>query len=58
MKLMDIARYKLEHNEASIAAIAQSLTFDPSNFTKFFKRFAGQTPKKYREDYLMGRLPH
>jgi AraC-like DNA-binding protein len=32
-----------------VADIAASLTYDPSNFTKFFKRFAGLTPKQYRE---------
>jgi AraC-like DNA-binding protein len=29
--------------------IARHLTFDPSNFTKFFKHFEGITPKKFRE---------
>jgi AraC-like DNA-binding protein len=32
-----------------IAQIAARLTYDPSNFTKFFKAFTGTTPKKFRD---------
>ena len=52
-KIMDVARKMLADNRQSIASIAQLLTFDPSNFTKFFKRFEGITPKQYREQRLM-----
>ncbi|MPR35057.1 helix-turn-helix domain-containing protein [Salmonirosea aquatica] len=52
-KILDVAKALLEQNEMTIAAIAALLTYDPSNFTKFFKRFAGQTPSQYREEYLM-----
>src|ERR1700750_65966 len=38
-KIMVIARDMLKDNDQSIAQIAFKLTFDPSNFTKFFKRF-------------------
>src|ERR1700712_4812519 len=48
-KIMVIARDMLKDNGQSIAQIAFKLTFDPSNFTKFFKRFEGVTPKQYRE---------
>jgi AraC-like DNA-binding protein len=48
-KIMRIAKTLLQDNNISIAAIAAQLTFDPSNFTKFFKRFEGVTPKQYRE---------
>ncbi|MBN9336496.1 MAG: helix-turn-helix transcriptional regulator [Chryseobacterium sp.] len=51
-KILDIARQHLEDNKISIAEIAKMLTYDPSNFTKFFKRFAGMTPKQYREAHL------
>ncbi len=51
-KILDIAKSMLEKNEVSINAIATLLTYDPSNFTKFFKRFANTTPKHYREAYL------
>ena len=48
-KIMTIARTMLVDTQRSVADIATTLTFDPSNFTKFFKRFQGVTPKQYRE---------
>lgn len=54
-KIMTIARQLLADNDASIAQIAMQLTYDPSNFTKFFKRFEGITPKQYREQVWSAR---
>ncbi|QIP15913.1 helix-turn-helix transcriptional regulator [Spirosoma aureum] len=51
-KIMAIARTMLRDNRRTIADIAMTLTFDPSNFTKFFKRFQGVTPRQYREAIL------
>ncbi len=51
-KIMDVAREQLRENKLSIGAIAMQLTYDPSNFVKFFKRFEGSTPKQYRERML------
>lgn len=51
-KIMNIAKAMLQKNNQSISAIARLLTYDPSNFTKFFKKFENNTPKQYREDYL------
>ncbi|MET6997098.1 helix-turn-helix domain-containing protein [Chitinophaga defluvii] len=51
-KIMHICRDMLQQPHTPIAAIASLLTFDPSNFTKFFKRFEGITPKQYREQVL------
>ena len=48
-KLMDIAKELILTTDLAIAEIARQLTFDPSNFTKFFKHFEGITPKKFRE---------
>ena len=48
-KLMDTAKQLLTDTALSIAQIAFNLTFDPSNFSKFFKRIAGISPKQYRE---------
>jgi len=52
-KIMRIAREMLQNNTVPVAEIAAQLTFDPSNFTKFFKRFEGVTPKQYREGILI-----
>ena len=48
-RILDVARGLLRDPSRSVAAIAAQLTYDPSNFTKFFKRFQGCTPKQYRE---------
>lgn len=48
-KIMDIARQQLLTSTDSIGNIARRLTYDPSNFTKFFKHFEGLTPKQYRQ---------
>jgi AraC family transcriptional regulator, regulatory protein of adaptative response / methylphosphotriester-DNA alkyltransferase methyltransferase len=54
-KNMDIAKDMLADSSKSITQIAELLTFDPSNFTKFFKRFEGITPKQFREKVLMSK---
>lgn len=51
-KLMDEARRLLREGQLSISGIAERLTFDTSNFTKFFKRFEGVTPSAYREQEI------
>lgn len=48
-RLIAIAKNLLLSTNQPIAHIAQTLTFDPSNFTKFFKRYVGTTPKRFRE---------
>jgi AraC family transcriptional regulator of adaptative response / methylphosphotriester-DNA alkyltransferase methyltransferase len=48
-RLMDISRKLLAETTMSIGEIAIKLTYDPSNYTKFFKHFEGITPKQYRE---------
>ena len=52
-KIMNMAKEMLADASLPVAEIASRLTFDPSNFTKFFKRFAGMTPKSYREQILL-----
>jgi AraC family transcriptional regulator of adaptative response / methylphosphotriester-DNA alkyltransferase methyltransferase len=47
-KIIDKAKEMLLKNDKSIAAIARILTYDPSNFTKFFKKLTGLTPGQYR----------
>lgn len=54
-KIMAIAKDMLQKN-VPVKEIAFRLTFDASNFTKFFKRFEGITPKEYRDRFL-GAVP-
>lgn len=49
-RILEVAQRLLQNPALSVAEIAARLTYDPSNFTKFFKRFAGTTPKQYREE--------
>lgn len=51
-RLIEISKSMLQQLNVPIAEIARTLTYDPSNFTKFFKHFSGQTPKQYREAYF------
>ena len=48
-KLLNLAKEMLRNNKLAIGDVARILTYDPSNFTKFFKHFEGITPKQYRE---------
>lgn len=49
-KLVAVSKELLSNPQQSIAEVAARLTYDPSNFTKFFKRFVGVTPRQYREE--------
>lgn len=48
-RLVNVSKELLLTTNMSIGAIAARLTYDPSNFTKFFKAFTGTTPKKFRD---------
>lgn len=48
-QLIEISKELILTTSKPISHIAQTLTFDPSNFTKFFKSYEGITPKKFRE---------
>lgn len=48
-KTITVAKSLLNNPEQTIADIAYKLTFEPSNFTKYFKKHAGETPSAYRK---------
>ena len=50
LKILDEAKRMLSETNKSIAEIAKILTYDPSNFSKFFKKFVGQTPGQFRKE--------
>ena len=54
-EILAVAQGLLRDTTRPVADIATSLTYDPSNFTKFFKRFVGTTPKQYREQVWAAR---
>jgi len=49
-KLVAVSKELLADPRQSIGEVAARLTYDPSNFTKFFKHFVGLTPRQYREE--------
>jgi len=49
LRLLKAAKELLCQPELSIGHIAERLTYDPSNFTKFFKAYTGITPKMFRK---------
>jgi AraC-like DNA-binding protein len=56
-RIMTLAKEMLQQN-TPIKQVAFKLTFDASNFTKFFKRFEGITPKEYKERVFEEALAH
>lgn len=50
-KIIDKAKSLLVETNLSIADVAKKLTYDPSNFGKFFKKFTGQTAGEFRKQH-------
>lgn len=50
LKILDEAKKMLSETDKSVSEIAKILTYDPSNFSKFFKKFIGQTPGQFRKE--------
>jgi AraC family transcriptional regulator, regulatory protein of adaptative response / methylphosphotriester-DNA alkyltransferase methyltransferase len=48
-RLLAVSKELLLTTTLPVAQIARQLTYDPSNFTKFFKEYTGTTPKKFRD---------
>lgn len=51
-KIINKAQELLATSDLSIAQIAMKLTYDPSNFSKFFKKWTGTTPGDFRNACL------
>ncbi len=49
LKIIDQAKKMLEETVLPVSEIARILTYDPSNFSKFFKKFTGQAPGTFRK---------
>ncbi|WP_423736023.1 helix-turn-helix domain-containing protein [Chitinophaga caseinilytica] len=53
-KIIGKAKALLADPEVSIAEVAMKLTYDPSNFSKFFKKWTGITPGEFRKSQNKG----
>lgn len=48
-KIIERIKNILITTETSVAEIARNFTYDPSNFSKFFKKWTGETPGNFRK---------
>lgn len=48
-RIIDKAKQLLSGSDTPVADIALTLTYDPSNFSKFFKKWTGLTPGDFRK---------
>ena len=51
-KTIDKAKQLLAETHLTIAEIAFKLTYEPTNFTKYFKKWTGITPSAYRASLM------
>ncbi|MBO2011503.1 helix-turn-helix domain-containing protein [Hymenobacter negativus] len=49
LRIVEEARNLLADFSLAVGEVASRLTYDTSNFTKFFKTYAGLTPTEYRK---------
>ena len=49
-KILSEAKKLMLETSLSVAEIARKLTYDPANFSKFFKKYSGVTPGQFREN--------
>lgn len=50
-KIIEKAKELLVNSDYSVAEIARMFTYDPSNFSKFFKKMTQVTPGEFRSQY-------
>ena len=50
LKIIEQAQKMLAETDLSAGEIAGVLTYDPSNFSKFFRKFTKQTPGAFRQE--------
>ena len=50
-KIIEKAKELILHTDLSIADIAFTLTYDPSNFSKFFHKWVGCPPGAFRKNH-------
>lgn len=50
LKIIEEAKKMLAQTDKSVSEVARTLTYDPSNFSKFFKKIVGQTPGQFRAE--------
>ena len=52
LRILNEAKQMLSNPALSITDVANRLTYDTSNFTKFFKVHMAMTPKEYRKNMI------
>lgn len=50
LRILKEAKKLLADRQLTISDVADRLTYDKSNFTKFFKQYEGKTPSAYRQE--------
>jgi AraC-like DNA-binding protein len=50
LRILEEAKKLLADRQLTISGVASRLTYDKSNFTKFFKQYEGKTPTAYRQE--------
>ena len=56
-KILEQANALLTNTQLTVSEIALKLTYDPSNFGKFYKKYMGITPGQYRKNIHPGKKP-
>jgi len=51
-ELVHVLKELLSIPENRPSRVAVMIGYDPSNFTKFFKKYVGQTPSQYRKQFI------